>query len=226
MKKRSAFILIGPPGSGKSTLTNKLTEDKNITAVETGNLLRAEVEQETAKSKIIKDKMSSGKIVPTDIVKDIIITNLKDKEEHYILFDGFPRVADQVESFFEISNALDLKLDKVLLLELENDLIYKRITGRRICEQCGSIYNIHFDPPDDKDKCNRCGGKLEKRKDDTPEIVKKRIKFYEENTLQVIGVLQREYSAEITAVNADKNLNELAVKLKEYINNNGHSEEL
>jgi adenylate kinase len=217
MNQRSALILIGPPGSGKSTIANRLTEEDKITAVETGNLLRNEVEKNSEFREVIDGKMSSGNVVPSDIVKEVVIKNLKGKKENYILFDGFPRVVDQIESFYEISKDLNIDLKKIILLTLTDEVILKRLTGRRICEKCGTIYNIHFDLPEKEDECTKCGGKLKKRKDDTPEIVKERILFYKENTLKVADHFKQKHEADVIEINADKKIDQLADEIKNYI---------
>jgi adenylate kinase len=218
MIQKWALVLIGPPGSGKSTIANRLTEDSNVTAVETGNLLRDEVNNNTDIADVIDEKMSSGKIVPSDIVKEVVERNLRDTKQEYILFDGFPRVPDQIDSFFEIAEDLNIKIKKVIILLLEDSVILKRLTGRRICENCGTIYNIHFDPPEKEDECTRCGGKLKRRKDDTPGIVKERIEFYKENTLKVADFYKKEYPDKIVEVEADRDIKVLTEELKNYIN--------
>jgi adenylate kinase len=218
MNQKSALVLIGPPGSGKSTIANILIQDNNVTAVETGNLLRDEVNRNTDVRDVIDKMMSSGKVVPSNIVKEVVERNLKDKKQEYIIFDGFPRVPDQIDSFFEIAEDLNIDIKNVIVLLLEDNVILKRLTGRRICENCGAIYNVHFDPPEKEDECSKCGGKLKRRKDDTPEIVKERIDFYKENTLKVAEYFKNKFPDKLVEINADQGIRQITEKLKKYIN--------
>lgn len=217
---REALILIGPPGSGKSSIANRLTENKNVTSIETGNLLRTEVEKATAVGKQIESDMSSGRIVSSNIVKDIILDTLSEKNERVILFDGFPRVPDQVEIFEEISDSKSLNIRKVVILQLEEDIIFKRLTGRRICEKCGTIYNIYFDKPEKHNECSKCGGKLIRRVDDSPDIVKDRLEFYNRNTLPVAEYFKNNYSDVTVELNADEDIDVLTAEIRRFIDEN------
>jgi adenylate kinase len=217
MGKRESIILIGPPGSGKSSIANRLIEDEGITAVETGNLLRDEVEKETDIGKDIGHFMDAGKIVPSGIVKEVVLANLEEHDKELILFDGFPRVTDQINTFNEISETLNIKLKKVIILELDDKVIIKRLTGRRICKDCGKIYNIYFDPPDQEDKCKKCGGSLKLRSDDKPDIVKERIEYYKENTLPVADYFRKKNPDLIMVIDAGKSINDVTKEIKKII---------
>jgi len=218
MPQREGVVLIGPPGSGKSTISERLMKDKDIAAVETGNILREETEKESEYGKLIRESMSSGEMVPLHIVKDLILEKLKGMNQKYILFDGFPRVNDQVKTFHEILEDQDINLHSVIILQLDDDTIMKRITGRRICSNCGAIYNIHFDPPDEEDKCKRCGGKLVKRKDDTPEIVKERINNYKDNTLPAAYYFKNNFPDKTLEVDGKKGTDQISGEIRIFLN--------
>jgi adenylate kinase len=188
-----AVILLGPPGSGKTTLTNRLASGDHIATLKTGQLLREEMEQQTELGKKVKPLLEAGQLAPTELVAEVLLRAIEQRHEAVLLFDGFPRQKNQVDTFFQISQKAQLHLAAVIILQLSHALILKRLTGRRVCPNCDAIYNIYSNPPAQPDICDRCGARLEQRHDDTPEIVEKRIETYERETVPVIEYFQTNY---------------------------------
>jgi len=219
--KRFAVILLGPPGSGKTTLTQHLAIDDRLATLKTGELLRAEIEQQTAIGQQIKPLLEAGQLAPTKLVAEVLIRTIKQKPERTFLFDGFPRQEEQVETFFQISQTVQLNLAAVIVLELPEALILRRLTGRRVCPSCGAIYNIYSNPPRQAGICDRCGAKLEQRHDDTPEVVKKRIKIYEQETVPVIEYFKENYPDLTHFIPAEKPVDQVTQEILFILENAG-----
>ncbi len=203
MKKKYAGILFGPPGSGKTSVVRSLTINRRVAIIETGNLLEREVQLGTPVGRQIKLDKAAGNLVPTDVVKAIVLAELKRVEGDVVLFDGFPRHLEQVEVFFQLLRRHRLKLCSVLVLTLDLKTATQRIAGRRFCSGCGALYNLYTNPPKVARKCNSCRRQLLRRPDDRQEIVRRRFGTYRRETIPVIEFFKREhpdlYSEELAA---------------------------
>lgn len=186
MKTKYAVILFGPPGSGKTSVVRSLTLNRRVAIIETGNLLAREVRAGTRIGRQIKQDKAAGKLVPTDVVKDVVRAELKRVAGEVILFDGFPRHLEQVQVFLQLLKRHHLKLGLVLVLNLDLRTATQRIAGRRFCPGCGALYNLHTDPPKVARKCDSCGRQLLRRPDDRAEIVRRRFGTYRRETVPVI----------------------------------------
>jgi len=178
------LILIGCPGAGKGTQAKRLSKHFDIAHISTGDLLREQIELKTELGKKITDIMDEGQLVPDQIVSQILSERLKrdDCKKGYIL-DGYPRNLSQAEGLFEIIG----DVDKVILIEVNENIIIERMSGRRDCPKCGQMYHIKHNPPKVPDICDECGSALIQRKDDTEETVKHRLDIYHEATLPIIN---------------------------------------
>ncbi len=183
------LVLLGPPGAGKGTLSGFLVSELSFVHLSAGDMLRNEMKSGTEIGLKAKSFVESGALVPDDLIIDMMLKELSDKDENAgIILDGFPRTVAQAE-------ALDKKmnLDLALNITADYDVIIKRLSGRMICRSCGAIYNkMSYD----KDTCDKCGGELYQRDDDKPETVANRLKVYEEQSKPLVkyyrdkGILQ------------------------------------
>ena len=172
------LILLGPPGAGKGTQAEILSKRLGIDTISTGAMLRAAIREGTELGKLAEGYINEGKLVPDDVVVGIVKERLsqEDCEKGFIL-DGFPRTTAQAEALEESG----VEIDKVLSLEVSDEAIIERLSGRRECKACGTPYHIVYKPAAGGDKCS-CGGELIQRADDNEETVKNRIKIYHEQT--------------------------------------------
>ena len=173
------LILLGAPGAGKGTQAEVISQKLNIPQISTGNILREAVKNGTECGLQAKSFMESGALVPDEVVigilKDRIAEN--DCKNGYIL-DGFPRTVPQAEAL----EKMGVNIDRVISIDVADEAIQSRISGRRVCETCGASYHIEYNPTKTDGICDKCGGKAAQRKDDAPETVIERLKTYHVQT--------------------------------------------
>ncbi len=173
------LILLGAPGAGKGTQAEILCKKLGIPTISTGNILRAAIKDATPTGMQAKSYIDAGKLVPDEVIIGIVHERLAqdDCKGGYIL-DGVPRTIAQAEALEKAG----IGFDAVVSLEISEEEILRRMSGRRVCEACGSSYNVVAIPPRVEGICDNCGGKLIQRKDDTPETVRERLKVYHTET--------------------------------------------
>lgn len=170
------LILMGLPGAGKGTQAEQIVEQYGVPHISTGDMFRAAIKEGTELGKKAKSYMDAGDLVPDEVTVGIVKERLgKDDCQNGFLLDGFPRTVPQAESLDQILNDLERNLDAVLYIEVEKDQLIARLTGRRVCESCGATYHVEFNPPKQSDVCDKCGGELKQRKDDSEDTVKARL---------------------------------------------------
>lgn len=173
------LILLGPPGAGKGTQAEILQERLGVETISTGVMLRAAIREGTELGKMAEGYINDGKLVPDDVVVGIVKERLsKDDCKKGFILDGFPRTTAQAEALSESG----VEIDKVLSLEVSDETIIARLSGRRECKECGTPYHVIYKPSVAGDKCAQCGGELIQRADDNEETVKNRIRVYHEQT--------------------------------------------
>ena len=173
------LILLGAPGAGKGTQAEFISEKYNIPTISTGNIIRAALKNATEMGLVAKSYIDAGELVPDNVVIGIVKERLSEDDcKNGFILDGFPRTIPQAQALDE----MDFGVDTVLSLEVSDDEIVKRMSGRRVCEKCGQSYHVLFKKPQVEDTCNACGGKLVIRNDDKPETVQNRLNVYHEQT--------------------------------------------
>jgi adenylate kinase len=182
------LILLGPPGAGKGTQAERLTDDFNLPYVATGNILRSAVADGTELGKQAKAFMDDGKLVPDEVITGVILEALEhtDARDGFIL-DGFPRTVPQAEALADGMEANERNLTAVILVDVPDEEVVRRLSGRRVSVKTGRVYHVEFDPPKHEDRCDVDGSRLVQRDDDQPETVAKRLAVYHEQTEPLIS---------------------------------------
>ena len=175
-------IIFGAPGSGKGTYASRLQARLGVDVIAMGDIFREIMKEDTELGKKVKGYVEKGLLVPDDIVIEVLKRRLAKipKEKGFIL-DGYPRTLEQAKTLEEIA-----KIDVILLLMVPDWIIIERLSSRRICKNCGAVYNIRFLKPKVDMVCDKCGGPLYQRSDDNPGVIKKRIQVYEEQTRPIL----------------------------------------
>lgn len=175
------LILFGAPGAGKGTQSELLIKRANMTQISTGDLFRAAIKGQTELGKKAQEFMDKGQLVPDSIVIGMVEEVLQSGVKDFIL-DGFPRTVAQAEALDELLQKMNLSIGKAVFLEVPNQVLMDRLTGRRVCKNCGAVYHIVSKPTKKEGICDNCGGEVVQRNDDKAEVIETRLKTYEEFT--------------------------------------------
>jgi len=207
------IVLLGAPGSGKGTQAKKLMADRNIPQISTGDMLREAVAAGTRFGERARDIMDAGQLVSDDIMLGIISERLArpDAADGFIL-DGFPRTRQQAGDLEELLDELGVPLDAAVLMDVEFDILLKRLTGRRTCSLTGKLLNVYFSPQEELDECLNAGGELIQREDDNEETISSRLDVYREQTEPVVGFYQKR--GKLKSVNAEGSIDEVYDRFK------------
>lgn len=203
------LVLLGPPGAGKGTLANLLKEALHISHISTGDILREEMKNNTSLGQEAKQYIENGELVPDDVVTKLIESKFSGNnitESGYML-DGFPRTRKQAEDLDKILNKSNNALDYALYLASSLPVIIQRLTGRRICRNCGALFHIKNKPPRKEGVCDECGGEVYRRADDNKETIKTRMDVYLKNTKPIVDYYQAQ--GKLKEVDADKDSQEV-----------------
>ncbi len=177
------LILLGPPGAGKGTQAQRLVERVKIPQISTGDLLRAAVREGTDLGRQAKEYMERGELVPDSIVVLMLKERMQaDDCQTGCILDGFPRAVTQAEALEKVFGEQGRKLDHVVSIEVPEEDLVRRLTGRRSCPKCGAMFHVAFSPPEREGVCDKCGGELITREDDREDTIRNRISVYREQT--------------------------------------------
>jgi len=202
------IVLLGAPGSGKGTQAKKLMAEKNIPQISTGDMLREAVAAGTRFGLKAQSVMEAGNLVPDEVVLGIISERLSqpDAADGFIL-DGFPRTKQQALDLEELLDQLGTPLNTAVLMDVDFDILMKRLTGRRTCSLTGKLLNVYFSPQEELDECTNAGGELVQREDDNEETISNRLNVYRENTEPLIEFYARR--DKLTRIDAEGPIDEV-----------------
>ena len=187
------FILLGPPGAGKGTQAKLMIDKWNTPQVSTGDILRAAVREGTELGVEAKGFMDRGELVPDRVVIGIIAERLREDDAAAgFILDGFPRTIPQAEALQKILDELGRNIDHVISIEVDDEELVTRLTGRRMCKGCGESFHVVFNPSAKEGICDRCGGELYQRDDDTEETIRQRLAVYSEQTQPLIAYYEKQ----------------------------------
>ncbi len=206
------IVLLGAPGSGKGTQAKKLMAERGIPQISTGDMLRQAVAEGTRFGQKAKSIMDSGGLVPDDVMLGIISERLTqpDAADGFIL-DGFPRTTQQALDLAELLDQLGTPLDAAVLMEVDFDILMKRLTGRRTCSKTGKLLNVYFSPKAELDAVVAAGGELQEREDDNEETIANRLNVYREQTEPLIDFYEKR--SRLNRINAEGTIDEVYARL-------------
>lgn len=208
------IVLLGAPGSGKGTQAKKLMADKHIPQVSTGDMLREAVATGTRFGLKAKAVMEAGNLVPDEVVLGIISERLTrpDAADGFIL-DGFPRTTQQALDLEELLDQMGTPLDAAVLMDVDFDILMKRLTGRRTCSLTGKLLNVYFSSQEELDACTSAGGELIQRDDDNEDTIRNRLDVYRENTEPLIDFYKNR--GKLKTIQADGEIDHVYARLLE-----------
>lgn len=176
-------IMLGPPGAGKGTQATRIAERYGVPHISTGDMFRANLKQGTPLGEEARRYMDAGELVPDELVVRMVDDRLQWSDaEHGWVLDGFPRTIVQAEALDQVLGATGHPIDVVLRFAVDDDEVVERLSGRRVCRNCGHIYHVQANPPAEEGTCDECGGELHQRDDDKEEVIRTRLASYAEDT--------------------------------------------
>lgn len=208
------IIMMGPPGAGKGTYSSRLSEEHGIPHIETGDIFRNEVEEGSELGKEIEGYMEKGDLVPDETVNDVVEKRLSkaDCDDGYIL-DGYPRTMDQAKALLDFAS-----IDLVLNIDVSKKVIVNRLSNRRICSECGEIYNLESLTPEEEGICDECGGELYQRDDDKPEVIENRLDEYESKSKPILEFYEDKVDLVNVVFDGETSVEDAIDKIKSKVN--------
>ena len=199
------LLIMGGPGAGKGTMSEKILEKYNILHISTGDIFRSEIAQQTELGLLAKSYIDKGNLVPDEVTNKLVKSFLE-KSDHAngYLLDGYPRTIDQAKAFNALVTRTDLEIDRIIYLRIPFEVLAERVTGRRICNDCKSIFHIKNKPSKVEGICDVCGGTLTQRKDDTLESLTVRVEEYKKLTAPVLFYYSEKNL--VRTINADQSI--------------------
>ena len=213
------IVFMGTPGAGKGTQAEKIVENYQIPHISTGDMFRKAIKDQTELGMEAKRYMDQGALVPDHVTIGIVKDRLSESDcKSGFLLDGFPRTVDQAKALDEILTSLDSKIDYVINIDVDLDILKERLTGRRICRSCGATYHMIFNPPKNADVCDKCGGELYQRKDDNEETVGNRLNVYVSQTKPLLDYYS--LAGNLVNINGQQSIDLVFEEIREVLGGN------
>ena len=213
------IVFMGPPGAGKGTQAEKIVENYQIPHISTGDMFRKAIKDQTELGMEAKRYMDQGALVPDHVTIGIVKDRLSESDcKSGFLLDGLPRTVDQAKALDEILTSLDSKIDYVINIDVDLDILKERLTGRRICRSCGATYHMIFNPPKNADVCDKCGGELYQRKDDNEETVGNRLNVYVSQTKPLLDYYS--LAGNLVNINGQQSIDLVFEEIREVLGGN------
>ena len=201
------LVLFGPPGAGKGTQGTVLAEKRGLMKISTGDILRDAVRAGTTLGLEARKFMDAGELVPDSVILGLVREAIQDAGSGFIM-DGFPRTIAQAEGVDRMLGEMDKSIDAVIVLDVPDEALVQRLSGRRSCPNCGAVYNVYFDKPKTEEKCDRCGGELVHRADDRRDTVVRRLEVYKEQTSPIIDYYKQR-GADVNFIDGDRDIDDV-----------------
>ncbi|WP_421382672.1 adenylate kinase [Bacillus salacetis] len=210
------IVLMGLPGAGKGTQAERIVEKYGIPHISTGDMFRAAMKEETELGLKAKSFIDKGELVPDEVTIGIVQERLSKEDAHKgFLLDGFPRTVAQADALENILDNLGKKIDYVINIQVDKEVLMERLTGRRICKNCGATYHLVFNPPSEEGVCDRCGGELYQRADDNAETVQNRLDVNIKQTQPLLDFYQEK--GYLVNIDGQRDINEVFSEIDELI---------
>ncbi|MGH7550812.1 MAG: adenylate kinase [Gemmatimonadota bacterium] len=211
-------IVMGAPGAGKGTQASRVASDEGLCRIATGDLLRAAQAAGTPLGEQAESYMKVGELVPDDVILSMVDEELdRPTCAAGAVFDGFPRTVEQARGLGGLLAGRKSGVDRVLVIEVPEEEVVRRLSGRRVCQNCEKLYHMSFDPPKVEGRCDACGGDLVQRPDDRPETIRRRLAVYREETQPVIEFYERDTSVPVTEIDGDRSIDEVADAIRQQL---------
>jgi adenylate kinase len=219
---RRFLILMGPPGAGKGTQASRIAEDGGLCKISTGDLLRAALAAGSELGRKAEQTMKAGELVSDDVILGLVDEVLDRPEcSGGAVFDGFPRTVEQAGGLDDLLEERGEEIGAVVAIEVPEEELVARLSGRRICKNCGKMYHLRFDPPREEGRCDACGGDLYQRPDDRPETVQRRLAVYREETRPVLDWYRRDGGPGVTPIDGDRPIDEVEREIRRRLDATG-----
>jgi adenylate kinase len=210
------IVFLGPPGAGKGTQAKRLAEAEGVVHLSTGDMLRSAIQKGTSIGLKAKDFMDKGDLVPDAVVDALVAERLREEDARQgWLLDGYPRNLTQARMLQRLLQEWKTPITAVLYLQVEDDRMVERISGRRSCSDCGAVYHLHAEPPEKEGICDKCGSELTQREDDREEVVRDRLHVYGENTEPLVH--HYEVHGLVRRIDGDQSIDEVSKAVLEAV---------